>query len=323
MGERLQRQNAYVCSFFGCNATFRKSWKLQAHLCKHTGLRPFSCENCEKSFCARYELTRHGRVHSGEKPHKCPADGCSEAFGKHASMKNHMARVHQQQEERYQCDHQGCGKEFSKKKQLKAHKSEHGEPLAFHCPVNGCGKGFSSRSKLKHHEKVHQGYPCSVDLCLIRSKTWTEYLKHRAQHKEKVLCETCQKLFNNTWFLRLHELRVHSREKRYFLCPEEGCDRKFTRRSKLECHVLGDHEGKTPFTCAYAGCGKSFALKESLNRHAVVHDPAKRKLKKGKPKKAEPSQTAQEATLSTADHQEEAGKLAAKLHSTTLGDDKS
>ncbi|MEQ2188806.1 hypothetical protein GOODEAATRI_018703 [Goodea atripinnis] len=80
-------------------------------------------------------------------------------------------------------------------------------------------------------------------------------------HTMKVLCETCKRLFNNTWFLHLHELRVHSGEKRYLLCPREGCDRKFTRRFKLESHLLGDHEGKKPFTCAYAGCGKSFPLK--------------------------------------------------------------
>lgn len=38
MGERLQSQKSYVCSFFDCEAKFSKSWKLEAHLCKHTGL---------------------------------------------------------------------------------------------------------------------------------------------------------------------------------------------------------------------------------------------------------------------------------------------
>uniref|UniRef100_A0A3B3XJ37 Transcription factor IIIA n=1 Tax=Poecilia mexicana TaxID=48701 RepID=A0A3B3XJ37_9TELE len=254
MGEGLSSQNTYVCSFSDCSATFRKSWKLEAHLCKHTGLKPFSCESCEKSFCSRYELTRHERVHSGE---KCPMDGCLEAFGKNATMNNHVARVHQHQEDGYKCDYEGCEKDFSKKKQLKAHKCEHGEPLGFF---------------------ISFYYPCSFDLCPTLSKTWTEYLKHRAQHR-KIVCEKCNKLFNNNWFLHLHELRAHSGEKRYFLCPRDGCDRKFTRRVKLESHVLGDHEGKKPFSCAYAGCGKSFALTESLWRHGVVHNPAERKLK--------------------------------------------
>lgn len=38
MGERLQSQKSYVCTFFDCKAKFSKSWKLEAHLCKHTGL---------------------------------------------------------------------------------------------------------------------------------------------------------------------------------------------------------------------------------------------------------------------------------------------
>lgn len=38
MGERLPGQKSFVCSFFDCKAKFSKSWKLEAHLCKHTGL---------------------------------------------------------------------------------------------------------------------------------------------------------------------------------------------------------------------------------------------------------------------------------------------
>lgn len=38
MGEQFQGQKSFVCSFFECKAKFSKSWKLEAHLCKHTGL---------------------------------------------------------------------------------------------------------------------------------------------------------------------------------------------------------------------------------------------------------------------------------------------
>ncbi|XP_029004134.1 general transcription factor IIIA, b [Betta splendens] len=316
MGERLQSQKSYVCSFFDCKAIFSKSWKLEAHLCKHTGLKPFSCENCDKSFCTRYQLTRHELSHSGEKPHKCLVDGCSEAFITNASMRNHMARVHHHQEKLYQCDHQGCGKPFRKRNQLKAHQHDKHQLPSFQCSVGNCLKAFPSRRKLKHHEKVHKGYTCGANACPFLGKTWTEYLKHRKEHKEKLPCEQCRKRFSNSWFLHLHKLHVHSGERRMFSCPKDGCEKKFTRRFNLDSHVLGDHEGKKPFRCAHAGCGRSFAMKESLWRHGVVHDPARKKLTKLHPKKQQPQRRARQ--VSAVAVQVDTSRLAAKLEKTTL-----
>ncbi|XP_034416224.1 general transcription factor IIIA, b [Cyclopterus lumpus] len=318
MGERLQSQKSYVMLFLDCKAIFSKSWKLEAHLCKHTGLKPFSCDNCDKSFCTRHQLTRHALNHSGEKTHICLADGCSKDFVSNGSMKNHMAQVHQHQEKQYECDHQGCSRYFNKRNQLKAHKCEHQELLAFHCTVDGCTRGFPSHGKLKHHEKMHDGYPCEKEACPFHGKTWTEYLKHRKEHKVKVPCGECTKLFNNAWFLHQHKQRVHSGDRRKLLCPKLGCDKKFTRRFNLENHVLGDHEGKKPFSCAHACCGKSFAMKESLWRHGVVHDPAKKKLKKLHPKKNLPWRVALKVRLAAATNRAETNTLAEKLKSCSI-----
>ncbi|XP_068604343.1 general transcription factor IIIA, b [Brachionichthys hirsutus] len=319
MGERLQSQKSYICSFFDCNAEFSKSWKLEAHLCKHTGLKPFTCDTCAERFCTRYQLTRHELDHSGEKPHKCSADGCAEAFVTNGGMKDHMARAHLQ-EKQYKCDQEGCGECFNKKNQLKAHKNEHQQILPFQCTFSDCDQKFPTRGKLKRHERMHGGYPCEDEACPFQGKTWTEYLKHRNKHTVKVPCGGCKKLFNNTWFLRQHELRAHSGERRTLTCPREGCDKEFAHGFNLESHVLGDHDGKKPFICMSEGCGKSFAMKESLWRHSAAHDPEKKKLTKLHPKKNRPWHVAQRARRAAA-AKAEATALAAKLRDTNLKDD--
>ncbi|XP_077365706.1 general transcription factor IIIA, b [Festucalex cinctus] len=317
MGERLQGPKSYICSFFDCQAKFTKAWKLEAHLCKHTGLKPFSCASCEKSFCSSYALNRHEINHSGEKRHKCPTDGCSEMFLRHAGLKNHIARAHQQKEARYQCTHQGCQSSFNKKYQLKAHMGEHQGSLPFCCRVDDCAREFPSLGKLKHHENMHKGYPCEDEFCPFLAKTWSEYQEHRKEHRVKLPCPACKKQFNR-WFLHQHKMLYHSGGKPSFPCPKQGCSKTFTRRFNLDSHVLGDHEGRKPFSCPYPGCSKNFAFKESLWRHGVVHDPLKKKLQKLYPRKKQ----MWSAPLSQL-QADETNKLAAKLHKTRLEDPKS
>uniref|UniRef100_A0A8C0M6V9 C2H2-type domain-containing protein n=1 Tax=Canis lupus familiaris TaxID=9615 RepID=A0A8C0M6V9_CANLF len=47
----------------------------------------------------------------------------------------------------------------------------------------------------------------------------------------------------------------------------------------LQSHILSFHEERRPFTCEQEGCGKTFAMKQSLTRQAVVHNPDKKKMK--------------------------------------------
>ncbi|XP_010765063.1 transcription factor IIIA-like [Notothenia coriiceps] len=131
--------------------------------------------------------------------------------------------------------------------------------LPFPCTVSGCTREFLSLRKLKHHEKVPEG--CENEACPFQGKTWTAYLKHRKEHKVKVHCGECIKLSNNAWFKQQHELRVHCEDKWMLSCIRNGCDKTFTRGFNLDSHVLGEHEGKKPFSCSHAGCGRSFTMK--------------------------------------------------------------
>lgn len=49
----------FKCKFPGCTSTFKKSCNLRDHFRKHTGLRPFTCPKCHKTFTQSGNLGRH------------------------------------------------------------------------------------------------------------------------------------------------------------------------------------------------------------------------------------------------------------------------
>ncbi|XP_030777880.1 LOW QUALITY PROTEIN: transcription factor IIIA [Rhinopithecus roxellana] len=270
----------FICSFPDCSANYSKAWKLDAHLCKHTGERPFVCdyEGCGKAFIRDYHLSRHILTHTGEKPFVCAANGCDQKFNTKSNLKKHFERKHENQQKQYICSFEDCRKAFKKHQQLKIHQCQHTSEPLFKCTQEGCGKHFASPSKLKRHAKTHEGYVCQKG-CSLVAKTWTELLKHvRETHKEEILCEVCQKTFKRKDYLKQH-MKTHAPERDVCRCPREGCGRTYTTVFNLQSHILSFHEERRPFVCEHAGCGKTFAMKQSLTRHAVVHDPDKKKMK--------------------------------------------
>lgn len=270
----------FICSFPDCSAAYNKAWKLDAHLCKHTGERPFVCdyEGCGKAFIRDYHLTRHVLIHTGKRPFVCTDTGCGQKFNTKSNLKKHIERKHENQQKQYVCNFEGCKKAFKKHQQLKTHQCQHTDELLFRCTQEGCGKQFASASRLKRHGKVHEGYLCKKG-CSFVAKTWTELLKHlRETHKEEITCTVCQKTFKRKDYLKQH-MKTHAPETDVYRCPREGCGRTYTTVFNLQSHILSFHEEKRPFVCEHTGCGKMFAMKQSLMRHAVVHDPDKKKIK--------------------------------------------
>ncbi|ODQ83143.1 hypothetical protein BABINDRAFT_159593 [Babjeviella inositovora NRRL Y-12698] len=53
-------------------------------------VRKYQCKACLKSFTTSGHLARHSRIHTGERKHVCPFDGCNARFSRHDNCMQHF-----------------------------------------------------------------------------------------------------------------------------------------------------------------------------------------------------------------------------------------
>uniref|UniRef100_UPI0037E7684A early growth response protein 1-like n=1 Tax=Semicossyphus pulcher TaxID=241346 RepID=UPI0037E7684A len=90
-------ERPYACPADGCDRRFSRSDELTRHVRVHTGQKPFQCRICMRSFSRSDHLTTHIRTHTGEKPFAC--EQCGRKFARSDERKRH-AKIHQRQRDR-------------------------------------------------------------------------------------------------------------------------------------------------------------------------------------------------------------------------------
>lgn len=151
------------------------------------------------------------------------------------------------------------------------------------CPFQGCDKSFRKPSQLEQHQRMHTGerpYMCLVDSCEKRYARAAHLKRHYEQshsvndaydRAEYYICgeDGCYQKFTKKQNLTKHVLNVHERAGIY-LCSVEGCKERFSRPFELRHHLF-QHKGVLPYQCHYGDCMKQFKQTSHLRRHLRSH----------------------------------------------------
>lgn len=252
-------QRRWVCDVDGCGKAYTKEARLVEHQRSHTGERPFVCEHpgCGASYMRSTHLTAHSRSHMDDsmRPCRCPHAGCEKRFWTQQHVRRHVLSCHTMDAGQHAVSAQHAHDMLG---------IERGQPLTglYRCESPGCDLLFFKRKYLRQHvREVHADSDCS------------EY-PFVCEH------EGCSQRFA-TNAKRRHHARIHE-EGRYrcilphsmppppnhppYTVQRDMPGWSFSTWTHLQRHMRLCH----PPTCSV--CGRSYASRDQLKRHAVVHD---------------------------------------------------
>jgi len=211
-----------------------------------------------------------------KKRHQCTFEGCDASFGRPDRLEQHL-RVHTG-ERPFKCTEEGCDRQFTRASHLKRHiQNNHTKVFAtiLKCPVDGCSGTFASEQNLRrHHERFHmndqsnqqQNYSC--DICSANFKKHQTLKNHLFEHTGvkpfKCDAEGC-----DMSFLKLSNLKAHTKVHAGYSCDVKDCEEHFPTWSALRKHKADEHA--KIHDCST--CGKVFKRASFLNVHLETHKP--------------------------------------------------
>ncbi|XP_067121052.1 zinc finger protein 271-like [Centruroides vittatus] len=173
----LDENKKFECS--QCKKRFHDKWDLDRHMKVHTGEKPYECTICGKKFSQSGNLVVHKKRHSEEKPFKCYYKDCTHSAKMKHDLIKHVNRTHlkKRPEKLHTCPK--CDKNFECLSALKIHLISHETIRSISCGI--CKKMFKYKYQLKKHvQKVHP------------QEETEHFSKKSIQHAEQVPIESFQ-----------------------------------------------------------------------------------------------------------------------------------
>ena len=235
----------FKCDHEGCSYASNVHTDYQKHISQaHTLDKPYQCTQCDYKTRWRRNLSNHAQLrHSDVRKFTCNI--CNRAFKRKTDLKHHM--IWHSDDKPLQCDI--CGFRCKTNWEIKSHRLSHTDIRNYPCTFPGCTQACKTKSDLTKHmvrHKTIKDFKC--ELCPNSYKCRASLRKHiQYQHTEtrNFHCETCGKSFKVKSALRKH-LIIHS-DDRPFYC--EICGSGHTTKHNMEKHKLTHRLNELPYHC--------------------------------------------------------------------------